>query len=96
MAARRTRYQMTHRPTRTVEVLCTSRKPLDSHGFCPDCLRYLARGGRDHHPNAGGLFGYVEYYADGTTRTLPPDPDALRWYAIAKDRGSAATERTSQ
>jgi hypothetical protein len=73
---RRTRYQSTHFPVRVLEVLCTSRKPLD-RGFCPDCDRYLLRGGRDHKPNRTGSLGRVEHYADGSTRFVTPE-EAMR------------------
>lgn len=67
--AAKTRYQKTHYPVRVLEVLCTSRAPLDS-GFCPDCGRYLLRGGRDHRPNIIGSLGKVEHYGDGSTRQV--------------------------
>lgn len=69
-APRRTRYQATHFPARVLEVLCTSRAPL-AQGFCPDCCRHLLRGGRDHKPDRPGSLGTVEYYADGSVRTVP-------------------------
>jgi hypothetical protein len=69
----RTRYQKTHYPVRVQEVLCTSRKPLDDQGFCPDCGRYLLRGGRDHKPDRRGGLGRVEHYADGSTRLVTPE-----------------------
>lgn len=75
--SRRTRYQMTHYPVRVLEVLCTSRAPLDDQWCCPDCGRHLQRGGRDHKPNRIGSLGRVEYYADGSTRHLTPE-EAMR------------------
>lgn len=65
---RRTTYQRTHRPVRVVEVLCTSRAPLTDLGYCPDCKRVLKRGGRAHKPGRTGSLGWVEQYADGSSR----------------------------
>jgi hypothetical protein len=69
----RSRFQRAHRPTRVLAVKCTSRRPRVG-GCCPDCNRYLERT-VDHIPNQPGQLGWIEYYADGTTYTVPAGDD---------------------
>lgn len=71
-AQRRTKYQMTHRPVRVLEIKCTS-TDRDSRGHCAACGRDVTRR-VPHNPNWTGSLGWTAYYADGSTRQLPPGP----------------------
>lgn len=67
-----TAYQRDHRPTRRLMVQCAYKGELDSHNMCPECGRWLKTSpARTHNPNRDGKFGYVERYADGSTRWIP-------------------------
>lgn len=87
-----TRYQKTHRPTSRVQILCASRSPL-VNGFCPDCGRFLERGGRDHKPNREGAFGWVERYGDGSTKVVPGVHE-MPWCKVCEQRNVPAIHRT--
>lgn len=67
---RRTKYQMTHLPVRVLEVKCTNMDRND-RGHCTSCGRILSRR-VPHNPNYSGSLGWIEHYADGSTRQLPP------------------------
>jgi len=71
---RRTQYQMIHPATRRTEVLCTAQgRVVDRSGsWCTACGRLL-QVDQAHKPNVDGSLGWVEHYADGSTRQLPPD-----------------------
>lgn len=97
-ATRRTKYQQTHNPQSKTEILCASRKPLKcygagSDGFCPDCNRYLKRGGRDHKPERPGVFGWIERYADNSTRVINGERN-MPWCKVCERSDVPAIHRT--
>ena len=67
---RRTKYQMTHAPVRTLENKCTS-TDLDARGLCTACGRLLSRR-IAHNPNRTGSLGWTAHYGDGSTRFIAP------------------------
>lgn len=55
-------------PVSRREVLCT--ETITSNGCCVACRRYLKRR-VPHKPESTGSLGWIETYADGTTRIVP-------------------------
>jgi hypothetical protein len=68
--SRRTRYQSSRYPVRTLEVKCTT-TTRNEHELCTACGRWLKRRVA-HNPNVTGSLGWVEYYSDGSTYQVPP------------------------
>jgi hypothetical protein len=68
--ARRTKYQRTHYPVKTLQVKC-SNLVLDEGGQCTECRRLLHRR-VPHNPNVIGSLGWTEHYADGSTYHVEP------------------------
>lgn len=58
-----TSFQKQHRPVRRLEKKCNG--AITADGFCSVCGRELKKNVA-HNPNVIGLYGWTEYYSDGS------------------------------